>query len=120
VASCPNVASPVGNGDALGGVGWLGRSLQGGVELGGQQDGVHRLGVGGGSGGRSRRGRGRGSGRVASGFPSSLDAKQIGQAEKSFEDPLTPEREIPSRSPSLPLVVLQEKEKERGKRLSKG
>jgi hypothetical protein len=32
---------------------------------------------------------------VASGFPSSLDAKQIGQAEKSFEDPLTPEREIP-------------------------
>jgi hypothetical protein len=51
VASCPNVASTVGNGDALGSVGWLGQSLRGGVKLGGQQDGVHRLGVGGGSGG---------------------------------------------------------------------
>jgi hypothetical protein len=46
--------------------------------------------------------REKGFGRVASGFPSSLDAKRIGQAEKSFEDPLT-SRE---RSPADPLPSL--------------
>jgi hypothetical protein len=55
VASCPNVASTVGSGDAQASVGWLGRSLWGGVELGGQQNGAQRLGLGGGMGGRSRR-----------------------------------------------------------------
>jgi hypothetical protein len=37
------------------GVGWLVESLRGGVGLGGQQDGVHPLGVGDSVGGRSRR-----------------------------------------------------------------
>jgi hypothetical protein len=47
-------------------------------------------------------GREKGFGRVASGFPSSLDAKRIGQGEKRFQNPWTTEREIPSRSsPSL-------------------
>jgi hypothetical protein len=38
-----------------GGVVWLGRPLWGGVDLGGQHDGFHRLGVDSGVGGRSRR-----------------------------------------------------------------
>jgi hypothetical protein len=39
------VASTVGNGDALGGVGWLVGLCGVGVKLGGQQDNIHRLGV---------------------------------------------------------------------------
>jgi hypothetical protein len=53
-----------------GGVRGLGRSLQGGVGLGGHQDGVHPLGVVNGVGGRSK-GEGEGSGRVAASGSSS-------------------------------------------------
>jgi hypothetical protein len=47
---------------------------------------------------------------VASGYSLLFDAKQIGQGEKVFQDPWTPERD-PSRSPSLLLVGLKGKEK---------
>jgi hypothetical protein len=52
-----------------------------------------------------------GSGRVASGYSLLFDAKQIGQGEKGFFRIPGLQREIPSRSSSLPLVGLKEKEK---------
>jgi hypothetical protein len=76
------------------------------------------LGVGDDIGGRSKR-EGEGSGGVCLGlllFPS-MPIEQDKQ--KYFQDPLTPEREVHSRSLSLPLVGLQKKEKERGIRMCK-
>jgi hypothetical protein len=51
--------------------------------------------------------------------PLPLDANRIRTNRKGFQDPLTLEREIHSRSCSLPLVGLQRKEKERDRRIGK-
>jgi hypothetical protein len=55
VALCLDRASSVAMAMSWAGMGWLVESLQGGVGLGAQQDGVHPLGVSDGIGGRSRR-----------------------------------------------------------------
>jgi hypothetical protein len=60
----------------------------------------------------------KGEGKCLAGHrapPLPLDANRIRTNIKGFQDPLSPEREIHSRSLSLPLVGLQRKEKEREK-----
>jgi hypothetical protein len=56
---------------------------------------------------------------VASGYSFLFDAKQIGQGQKGFQDPWTPERD-PQQILSSPFGRLEREGKEREKRLSKG
>jgi hypothetical protein len=58
VRLCPRWVPTVAMATSRGGVGWLGRSLLRGVELGFLQNGAQRLGVDGGSGGRRTEGEG--------------------------------------------------------------
>jgi hypothetical protein len=65
------------------------------------------------------KGEGEGSGGVCLGLLLFPRCQSNRTNRKDFQDPLTPEREIHSRSLSLPLVGLQKKEKERGIRMCK-
>jgi hypothetical protein len=56
---------------------------------------------------------------VASGYSFVFDAKQIGQGEKGFQDPWTPERD-PQQILFSPFGRLEREGKEREKGLSKG
>jgi hypothetical protein len=56
-----------------------------------------------------------GSGRVASGYSLLFDAKQIGQGERVFQDPWTPERDLQQILFS-PFGRLEREGKERGRR----
>jgi hypothetical protein len=56
-----------------------------------------------------------GSGRVASGYSLLFDAKQIGQGERVFQDPSTPERDLQQILFS-PFGRLEREGKERGRR----
>jgi hypothetical protein len=82
------------------------------------QGGARSLGVYDGGGDRSQ-----GEGEVLAGFASGSSSSPRCQSNRTnrkyFQDPLTPEREIHSRSLSFPLVGLQKKEKEREKRIGK-